>query len=487
MKPGGRGLSSAAPQERRNVPDPADGYGTITEGSVAMTTRSTKLMFIFLIAGILSACSAPGKHLDGASLPVDYEIEDVRNLAQDIGAYTASLPGEILAKTLQESLLSEFKRRYFAPWTGDGFTSNIAESVTTMKNHAEREWYGENKRKVPKKVLEELLATCDLEHFPSMNRLAIATAAADMRVLPTAKPFFETADDFPFDDMQNTGVKVNEPLRVLHASRDGLWVFVESADTNGWVESRYVGYIDKNQARKWTEQELIVIVKDASVIRDPRGFASQQANMGTLCPLTGDVGDAYEVLVATPAENHTARETRATVPKEEARKFPLKFGRESISLVGNELINKPYGWGEKFQDRDCSAMMRDFYLPFGIFLPRGSYNQIHSGRTISLAGLSSGDKERLIREKGVPFLTLVYLKGHIMLYVGTLNGKALVFHNIWGVNVKKANGGTMKLVIGKSIVSSLTPGSELQLVTGPLLERISTMLVVTDRRADDSH
>lgn len=163
--------------------------------------------------------------------------------------------------------------------------------------------------------------------------------------------------------------------------------------------------------------------------------------------------------------------------------FPLEFNRGSITLIGNELIDKPYGWGEKFQDRDCSSMLRDFYLPFGIWLPRGSYNQINSAKNISLAGLSGSEKERLTMEKGVPFLTLVHLKGHIMLYVGSKNGRPLMFHTIWGISARNGKGGEYKKVIGKSIISTLKPGAELDLASPSLLERVGSMLVLGDGHA----
>jgi SH3 domain (SH3b1 type)/NlpC/P60 family len=314
-----------------------------------------------------------------------------------------------------------------------------------------------------------------------MKRLAIAIAATDMRVLPTTKPFFENAKDFPFDALQNTALKLNEPIKVLHVSRDRLWVFVETAGTNGWVQSRDVGYVDKKLTKKWMRKAQIVIVKDFTLIHDKSGFVAQKAKLGTICPTDGEVVDAYEISVAVNAGKHKVKVVKAKVPKESARRFPLGFNREFIAQVGNELINKPYGWGEMFQDRDCSSMIRDFYQPFGIWLPRGSLNQINSGRNISLAGLSGSEKERLIKEKGVPFLTLVYLKGHIMLYVGNMNGKALMFHDIWGVTVRNGKGGEFKQVIGKSIVSTLTPGSELDLAAGSLLERVSCILVLGDR------
>jgi hypothetical protein len=452
-----------------------------------MTTCRVKLTFIFVIFANLLVCSASGKQPADSQIPVDYEIEDVRNMAQDIRAYAASCPDNSLGKTCQAAFLSEFKRKYYATWTSGNSISDISDSVETMKDHVQKQWHGENKRRVPRNVLEELLANCDLEHLPSMKRPAVATAATDVRVLPTSKPLFENGDDFPFDAMQNAALKLNEPIRVLHVSRDGLWVFVETAGMNGWVRSRDIGYIDRKPAKKWMKKAQIVIVKDFTLIRDKGGFVAQKAKVGTICPIDGEDGDTYVISVAVNAGKHNVRVMKVKVPKESARRFPLEFSRESIALVGNELISKPYGWGEMYQDRDCSAMIRDFYLPFGIWLPRGSYNQINSGRNISLAGLSGSEKERLIKEKGVPFLTLVYLKGHIMLYVGSMNGKALVFQDIWGVTVRNGNGGEFKQVIGKSIVSTLTPGSELHLAGDSLLERVSSMLVLGDRCACRSH
>jgi hypothetical protein len=68
-----------------------------------------------------------------------------------------------------------------------------------------------------------------------------------------------------------------------------------------------------------------------------------------------------------------------------------------------------------------------------------------------------------IRENGIPFLTLLGLKGHIMLYVGIANQRPLVFHSLWGCNVRKVDGSIAKQVVGKAIISTLTPGSELPL------------------------
>jgi hypothetical protein len=148
--------------------------------------------------------------------------------------------------------------------------------------------------------------------------------------------------------------------------------------------------------------------------------------------------------------------------------------------MGNEFIDRPYGWGELFQERDCSSLIRDYFIPFGIWLPRGSYNQIHSGRRVVLSSMDPAQKERYIRENGVPFLTLLGIKGHIMLYIGTANQRPLAFHSLWGVEVRKGDGSVTKHVVGKSIISTLTPGSELPLARS-LLDRVDAMLILSDR------
>ena len=437
--------------------------------------------FIIIFTAILFACSDSAGGEYTSNIPEDYEIADVRNLPQDMGAYASSFRDDYLDKTCLDQFLAEFRRKYYAPWTSKTSVTDVKAFVEEMKEHLRKEWYGENRRKVPRGVMEELAANCDLEHIPSLKRPAIVTTATDMRVLPTDKPFFENADDFPFDALQNGALKLNEPIRILHHSKDGLWAFVETADTNGWVDVRDVGYLDKQTTNKLKEKAQIVIIRDSTMIRDRWGYVNKRVNAGTICPLVAEKGDSYEISVPMNTGPHNVKFVKAKVPKERAGRFPLQPNTESIVLMGNELLGKPYGWGGMFRDRDCSALVRDFFIPFGIWLPRGSYNQINSGKNISLSGLSGSEKERMILGKGVPFLTLIYLKGHIMLYIGERNGRALVFHSKWGVTIKNGNGIESKKIVGKSIVSTLNPGGELNLASAPLLEKVSGMLVLGDR------
>ena len=414
-------------------------------------------------------------------LPSEYELEDIRTLPQNLGAYTPALAAGIPSPACRENLAASFRKRYFSPWDNGGPIFDPSGMVHDINKELGREWYGENRRRVPRPVIDAIRANCDLGRLPSLNRRAITVVATSMRVLPTARPLFKQADSFPFDMMQQSGVKLNEPLRVLHTSRDGLWVFAESSYASGWIDARDVAYPDETTVRWWREAEQVVIVTDFSTLTDTSGNVVRAAKIGTILPLARETEAFFEIYLAARAEQTGGVvELRTMVPKGVAERHPLPFTGAEIARIGNQMLGTPYGWGELFNDRDCSALVRDFFLPFGLWLPRGSYDQGTSGTTVSLNGKSAEQKARLIMEKGVPFQTLVWLKGHIMLYVGSRDGKPLVFHDHWGVTVKDGEGKSRKQIVGKAVVSTLTPGSELALANGPLLAKIGKIRILND-------
>ena len=413
-------------------------------------------------------------------LPPDYELNDVRTIPQEFGIYPPSANG-LLSSTCRDELKSEFRKRYFSPWDKGPPLFDTVQTAEDMKKELGKEWFGENRRRVPVKIIESLRENCDLGRLPALNRRAITVVATNMRVLPTNRPMYKQPDGFPFDMLQQSGVKLNEPLRVLHQSRDGLWVYAESSYASGWIDARDVAYPDESMVSWWRNAEQAVIVSDMISLKDVAGAFVRIAKIGTLLPIARETEDYFEAYTAARTEpNGGVYEVLVRIPKKTAaERHPIAFNDTQIARIGNQMIGTPYGWGELFNDRDCSALVRDFFLPFGIWLPRGSYDQGNSGRTIVLNGKSPEEKARIILEKGVPFLTLVWLKGHIMLYVGSREGKPLVFHDLWGVTVKDSEGKRAKQIVGKAVITTLTPGSELALATGPLLAKISKIRIIT--------
>lgn len=77
-------------------------------------------------------------------------------------------------------------------------------------------------------------------------------------------------------------------------------------------------------------------------------------------------------------------------------------------------------------------------MPFGVFLPRNSAAQIEAAsRVVDLSQANTDERLRYLKEHGKPFTTLVYIPGHIMLYIGNaaINGRSvpMTYQNIWGL------------------------------------------------------
>ena len=106
-------------------------------------------------------------------------------------------------------------------------------------------------------------------------------------------------------------------------------------------------------------------------------------------------------------------------------------------------------------------MIRDLFTPFGLWLPRNSKEQAEAGRFISIRNLSPAEKEAQIIRQGMPWRTLLWTPGHIMLYIGVHQGQPLIFHNFWSIRTQDADGNKGKLIVGQAAVTTLHPGREL--------------------------
>lgn len=394
-----------------------------------------------------------------------------KNLAPFAAAFNSPLSTEE-----QHQLALQFHRHYFSPWTvpaplfnGDTVHQGIQWLATST-------WFDETRLQIEPGRMHHLLALADMDHFPSRDQRGIVIHPTFVRVLPTTRPFFETADDYPFDHLQFSEIKPNEPVRILHTSSDGAWLYIETSYANGWVEPDTIRLVDDSLRDRLVQAEHLVIVRDFVRVKTEQGIILPQPKIGTLYPLVREEPDYWLVNVAIAGADQHAALTTARIAKDDARRHPLPFTPETVALIGEELLKTPYGWGEMYRNRDCSATTRDFFLSFGIWLPRNSQKQISSGPLVSLANLSSAEKEARIRDQAIPFRTLLHHKGHIMLYVGLHEGKPIILHTIWALRHKPQDCPEQKLILGKTLLSTLVLGEELSLSKGTTIKRLDSML-----------
>ena len=212
---------------------------------------------------------------------------------------------------------------------------------------------------------------------------------------------------------------------------------------------------------RWEQRPHVAVVRDKTPIYDQdKGFLFR-ASLGSMFPKTAEGEDTVGILVPVRSEQGRAEMHKVTLLKETAMTRPIALTPCRLASLANEMIREPYGWGGLRNNRDCSAMIRDLFAPFGIWLPRHSADQASEGGLyVDLSNLSVTEKKKLILARGVPYLTLLWLKGHIMLYIGSRNGEPLVFHNFWSVKTMSERGQRGKKIVGHAAITTLYPGRE---------------------------
>lgn len=419
--------------------------------------HSMRTILGLLLPLSLWACASPTPSI----------IQDLQVLPQDTLFYLDGSASEAILPADRHALLDEeLNRRYFAPWHREHPTFTLSDMEKELREFHERPGFGENKQMHAPDWIRCMSARVGLETYPNAGYPAVTVVNSDLRLLPTHKPRFDSADGagtgYPFDTLQNSAIHANTPVFVTHRSADKSWVFVESHTGLGWLPTRDVARVDRAFTSQWEQCRMAAVLEDESPVYDEKGQFLFEANVGALFPLLGEGPDAYRILAAAPDEDRNARACPSSLPKERAGVKPLPLTRRNIATVARVFISKPYGWGGIYHNRDCSSTLKDLFTPFGVWLPRHSSNQaLEGGRFLSLSGLDPAARERTIVRDGVPYFTLVWVKGHIMLYLGSYQGQPLVLHSMWGVRTRRPLGGRGRQIIGRTAVTTLHPGTEL--------------------------
>jgi cell wall-associated NlpC family hydrolase len=93
------------------------------------------------------------------------------------------------------------------------------------------------------------------------------------------------------------------------------------------------------------------------------------------------------------------------------------------------MLNEPYGWGGEDGFHDCSSFIQDIFKSFGFTLPRNADAQeMLPGKRFSFKNLN--DDERLDIIKKLKPGALLFMKDHVMLYLGYFDSSAYVINDI---------------------------------------------------------
>lgn len=472
----------------------------------------------------LAACSStkdpvtptveiPTTPYDPAALGLsDGELcRDLAVFPQDLMPYAekAGKDRELLPRERQEEENLSFDRKFFAAWNTQTPSLSMREAMEGIRNINPAKGYAENLRPFPRARWDELVKNCAVELYAAKGavRHGITVENTDLRRMPTNLPFYfkpsRPGEGYPFDYFQASSLWMGTPLTITHVSRDAMWVYVETNIVAGWLPAASVAVVDETFKREWASRKLGAIIRDNALMStlDATDLVTAvrrvfRVGVGTVLPLAGVGRKASETTVLVPVRDERGKALIrvGVLEQESVAAKPLPITPGNMALVGNTMMGQPYGWGGLYGQRDCSALTKDLFIPFGIWMPRNSRRQNTHGTILDVRGLSPDEKDQLIAEGGTPFLSLVAMPGHVAVYLGTypgLDGREVpvMFHNLWGLRTRPAPGSHPdapdgRAIIGKAVVTTLRPGAEQPLISSPasLLGRISGLSTMPGRR-----
>ncbi|MFV8755720.1 NlpC/P60 family protein [Nannocystaceae bacterium ST9] len=226
--------------------------------------------------------------------------------------------------------------------------------------------------------------------------------------VPTQAGLYTTPIDRDFDRNQCASLHLGELVRVIRRAEG--WAYLDTGHSVGWIAL--------------TEPAPLGPARNASDVAAARSgehwWVLDDWSVPELVGVTLRAGTRFAREADTLRLPTAGGETSLTIGSEAPlATAPLPFTRRAVFERTFAQLGDPYGWGGRAGHRDCSSLLLDVFAQFDLSLGRNSAVQSQLGvHTIELAGQSDQAKRAAIRAAAERGVVLLYMPGHIMLYLG---------------------------------------------------------------------
>lgn len=373
----------------------------------------------------------------------------------------------------------KFLDRYFRAWSSvanESAKKSAFWGVNAYQNKPNRKMYRSDGAEFSDSFFVDLKANANENGFGEISHPALTLHNTYLRNSPTNEALFSDPKDpnnnIPFDNLANSLLGANQPIFVSHFTLDKKFALVASDAVWGWVNASDIQIIDESVQNAFKNAKFITIIKDKTPILSQNAMLDT-ARIGNLFIKIGENDENFvgKFYTKNGFENFE-------ISKQTATNFPAQINSYNVKTAINSILGEPYGWGGYGKYRDCSLYTKDLMAGFGLWLPRNSKAQANVGKIYNLAGMSDEEKLDFISKNGVPYFTLLFFPGHIMLYTGEVRGEPTITHSIWGLKTEDDS----RALIAKNALTTLKVGEKNHSIPSSrlILTRIQKMAILTD-------
>lgn len=409
-------------------------------------------------------------------------------------------------QSIREKKLVRDLARWEAPSTLE-LRKSLEDTVAWI---ASLKVYDEAGHRVNEKFLSpirHLMAIDEIDTTPNAipARYCFTVAKTDLRVLPTSESLYDAPYDLYIDNLQASSLEAGTAVVITHESRDGAWLYGTTARAAGWLPATSVAFAssrDEFIERLERPRFFTVIEAKADLYADAaRTVFVRSIRMGSRLAAPAEAyqdelpttpaeaypeafptspsttyADALPVTLPIRASDGSLAETILWIASEDVTEGFLPFTARTVYAQAFKLLNAPYGWGGTFGEQDCSQFLCEIFDTTGITLPRNSTKQAKAGPLIpGIAGADDAQKAGILISLAKPAATLLRFPGHIMLYLGTVDGKPYAIHATFGYR-ERVRGKDRVRLINRVVVSNLELGNGSE--KGTHLSRLTDAVVI---------
>ncbi len=312
-------------------------------------------------------------------------------------------------------------------------------------------------------------------------RYGLIVHYANQRLLPTDDPLYALKGDVDFDELQNSALDVGTPVVIWHESQNQEWFYLQDSLTSGWVRKDQIAFGKKEDVlgvlNAVKKDDVVVVTHSKADIFLNSDLTNyyDYVRMGARFILNSETleSDPQSVGVKIPVREDTGqlRWQNGFFKSSDVAVGFLPYSQRTILEQAFKLLNAPYGWGGMFGEQDCSRFLQMIFATTGIFLPRNSSAQAQVGK--KLFEFDDGTVltvKSQVLQTALGGMTILPMKGHIMLYLGKVNDRFYAIHATWAYRESYQGKDRVRL-LNRVVVSDLDLGAGSK--KGSLLKRLS--------------